>query len=48
LLDADEVFLTNSIYNIQWVATINNKNYRCQTIQQIDQLLSQTNPLVFC
>jgi branched-chain amino acid aminotransferase len=48
LLDADEVFLTNSIYNIQWVAAIDNKNYHCQTIMEIDRLLAQTNPFVYC
>ena len=27
LLDADEIFLTNSIYNIRWVASVDNKSY---------------------
>lgn len=48
LLDADEVFLSNSIYNIRWVATIENKNYTNIEIQKISELLLRKFPEVFC
>lgn len=48
LLDADEVFLTNSIYNIRWIAGIDNKNYSCSLTREIFNLLQKTNPAVFC
>ncbi len=35
LLNADEVFLTNSIYNIRWVQSIGNKNYANVLTQKI-------------
>jgi branched-chain amino acid aminotransferase len=35
LLAADEVFLTNSIYNIKWVQRINNSEYGNATTQKI-------------
>jgi len=35
LLDADEVFLTNSIFNIRWVQTIGNKKYSSRYTQKI-------------
>lgn len=48
LMDADEVFLTNSIYNIRWVAEIENKSYQNKKILEIFHQLSKTNPSVFC
>ncbi|MFT3910542.1 MAG: aminotransferase class IV [Ferruginibacter sp.] len=48
LLEADEIFLTNSMYNLRWVAGIVDKKYSSQLTQKIYQLLGQTNPLVFC
>ncbi len=35
LLDADEVFLTNSIYNIRWVSSIGNKRFGSTIAQKI-------------
>lgn len=35
LLDADEVFITNAIYNIRWVQSINNKQYTNLFTQKI-------------
>lgn len=35
LLDADEVFITNAIYNIRWVQSINNKQYTNSLTQKI-------------
>jgi len=35
LMNADEVFLTNSIYNIRWVQSIGNKNYTNLQTQKI-------------
>ncbi len=35
ILSADEVFLTNSIYNIRWVKTIENSQYSVSQTQQI-------------
>lgn len=41
LLEADEVFLTNSIYDIRWVKTYKNKNYSCtQTFSIYQQLIA--------
>ncbi len=48
LMEADEVFLTNSMYNIRWVAAIADKKYANPFTQKIYQQLIQTNPLVFC
>ena len=48
LLIADEVFLTNSIYNIRWVAGIQNSNYTNLFTSKLVALLSKTNPSVFC
>ncbi len=35
LYDADEVFLSNSIYNIRWVGNIGDKKYNCKLTQKI-------------
>lgn len=35
LMDADEVFLTNSIFNIRWVQSIGDKNYTNRFIREI-------------
>ena len=48
LLGADEVFLSNSIYNIRWVAGINDKSYENKISRSIHEKLSQTKPAVFC
>lgn len=48
LLSADEIFLTNSIYNIRWVAIIENKKFSHTITRQIFQSLAQTNPAIFC
>lgn len=48
LLDADEVFVTNSISNMRWVKAIEKKNYASQRTIEIYQLLSQTIPNLFC
>ena len=48
LMDADEVFFTNSIFNIRWVAGIGNKNYSCSVTRKIYGLLQKTNPAIFC
>ncbi len=42
LLNADEVFLTNAIYNIRWVKCINQKTYTNSIIQKIYSNLSPT------
>ncbi len=48
LLDADEVFLSNAIYNIRWVAAIDNKTYTNTIISKIFVSLQKTNAAVFC
>lgn len=48
LLDADEVFLSNSIYNIRWVAGIDQKKYSNTITRSIYEKLSQTKSDVFC
>ena len=48
LLQADEVFLTNSMYNIRWVAGIENKSYTHNITTGIITQLQQTNPDIFC
>ena len=42
LLQADEVFLTNSIYNIRWVKSIADKNFSHSVIQRIYASLTPT------
>ncbi len=48
LLDADEVFLSNSIYNIRWVSSIEEKKYTNTITRKIFEALHKTNPAVFC
>ncbi len=45
ILNAEEVFLTNSIINIQWVSGIQNKTYSGQQTREIIGLLQQKNLL---
>lgn len=42
LLQADEIFITNAIYNIRWVQRINNKVYTNDTVQKIYTLFCET------
>ena len=48
LHDADEVFLSNSIYNIRWVGALENTNYINIEIQKINELLQRQHPAVYC
>ncbi len=48
LLESDEVFLSNSMYNIRWVAGIADKKYSNKITRQLFEYLHQTNAAVFC
>lgn len=48
LMQADEVFLTNSIREMRWVASLGDKTFTNTATTSIYQMLSKTNPLVFC
>ena len=48
LLEAEEIFLTNSIYNIRWVGSIGNKMYKQHRINEIYSQLQQTNRFILC
>lgn len=48
LLEADEIFLSNSIYNIRWVGSIGNKIYVNKEVQKLHELLQRKFPKVFC
>ncbi len=48
LYEADEVFLSNSIYNIRWVSSLENKKYTNIEIQKINELLQRKYTEVFC
>lgn len=43
LMDADEVFLTNSIYNMRWVQSAGNKKYSNEQTQKIYAAFFSTN-----
>lgn len=45
---ADEIFVSNSIYNIRWVAGLEDNTYTNSFVQKIDAVLKQTNAGVFC
>jgi branched-chain amino acid aminotransferase len=44
LQNADEVFLSNSIYNIRWVGSIGDKQYTCSQAQKIYAAVFSTKP----
>ena len=48
VLEAEEIFLTNSIYNMRWVSAIDTKKYSCRLSNKIFQEITQTNPDVIC
>lgn len=48
LLHADEIFLTNSIYNMRWVKGIETSSYSCFKTREIYHQLLKTNGAVFC
>ena len=48
IANADEIFLTNSIYNIRWVASIDNYDYTNNYTKKIVDALQQTNETIFC
>ena len=48
LMEADEIFLSNSILNIKWIGKIDDKIFGSSRIKEITSLLSATNPQVFC
>lgn len=48
LIDASEVFLSNSIYNLRWVGRIDNKTFGRQAIMELHRQLRQTKPEIFC
>lgn len=42
LYDADEVFLTNSIYDVRWVKEAGNAKYNCDLVKNIHKYFIQT------
>lgn len=48
LMNAEEIFLSNSIYNIRWVASANDKIYSNHYTQKIFRALCKTNAAGFC
>jgi branched-chain amino acid aminotransferase len=48
ILHADEVFLSNSIYNVRWVAGVENKNYINNIIWKIVDELMRKDGDVYC
>ncbi|NOU37704.1 MAG: aminotransferase class IV [Ferruginibacter sp.] len=48
LLNADEIFLTNSIYNIKWVDSIENNTYKDSKTRQIVNELIRTESEIYC
>ncbi|MFZ1527530.1 MAG: aminotransferase class IV [Ferruginibacter sp.] len=47
LLNADEVFLSNSIFNIRWVGQVEQKKYTNSHVQKIVDALHQNFPDIF-
>ena len=48
LLMAEEVFLSNSIYNIRWVASFENKKYENKQIAKLSEILMRKRGNVYC
>jgi branched-chain amino acid aminotransferase len=48
ILHADEVFLSNSIYNIRWVGGLENKNYKNNVTFKIVEELMKKEDQVYC
>lgn len=48
LIEADEVFLSNSIYNIKWVGSIENKEFKNISVFKIVEQLSKKYPAIYC
>jgi branched-chain amino acid aminotransferase len=48
LAEADEIFLSNSISNIKWVAAVDGNKYTNELTRQIFSLLQKTNPSIIC
>ncbi|MCY7291036.1 MAG: aminotransferase class IV [Ferruginibacter sp.] len=48
LLNAEEVFLSNSIYNIRWVASFENKKYENKQIAKLSEILMRKRGNVYC
>ena len=48
LMNADEVFLSNSIYNIRWAAGIENKKFENATVNKIVAQLMKKYPAIYC
>jgi branched-chain amino acid aminotransferase len=48
VLEADEVFLTNSVYNLRWVSSLQNKSYSNNLIQHLTNKISKDFPEIFC
>ena len=48
LLNADEVFLSNSIYNIRWVANFENKKYANKQITKLSEILIRKRGDIYC
>jgi branched-chain amino acid aminotransferase len=48
LLNADEIFLSNSIYNIRWVGGIENKKFENVLVNKIVMQLMKKFPAIYC
>ncbi len=48
LHEADEAFVSNSLFAIRWIGQFNNKNYGNKMAQKIYLDLKQTCPFLFC
>ena len=48
LIDADEIFVSNSLFVIRWVGQFENNSYGNKLTQKIYQDLRQTSPFLFC